>query len=76
MLVLLARWLAGKYFVDNLVVSDTVRPAASDAWDIITESLAAAGWVALSVGVLVAVGAWLVGPGDARHVSARRVAPP
>ena len=35
-LVLLARWLAGKYFVDNLVVSDSVRPAASDAWHIIT----------------------------------------
>ena len=33
-------------------------------------SLAAAGWVALSVGILIAVGAWLVGPG-ARATSAR-----
>ena len=62
-LVLLSRWAAGKYFVDNLVVNDTVRPAASDAWEIITDSLAAAGWVALSVGILIAIGAWLVGPG-------------
>jgi len=69
-LVLLARWGAGKYFVDNLVQSDAVRPAASDAWNIITDSLAAAGWVALSVGILIAVGAWLVGPG-ARATSAR-----
>ena len=69
-LVLLSRWAAGKYFVDNLVQSDTVRPAASDAWNIITDSLAAAGWVALSVGILIAIGAWLVGPGP-RATSAR-----
>jgi len=69
-IVLLSRWLAGKYFVDNLIQSDAVRPAASDAWRIITDSLAAAGWVALSVGILIAIGAWLVGPG-ARATSAR-----
>jgi hypothetical protein len=69
-IVLLSRWLAGKYFVDNLIQSDAVRPAASDAWRIITDSLAAAGWVALSVGILIAIGAWLVGPG-ARAISAR-----
>ena len=69
-LVILARWAAGNYFVDNLIQSDAVRPAASDAWNIITDSLAAAGWVALSVGILIAIGAWLVGPG-ARATSAR-----
>jgi hypothetical protein len=74
-LVLLARLFAGKYLVDNLVVSETVRPAASDAWDIITKALAASGWVALSVGVLVAVGAWLVGPGS-RATSARAAVAP
>ncbi len=63
-LVLLARWAAGTYLVDSLVQSETVRPAATDAWNIITQSLAAGGWVALSVGVLIAVGAWLVGPGE------------
>ena len=75
MLVLLARWLAGRYFVNHIVVSDTVRPAAHDAWQIITQSLAAAGWVSLSVGVLIAVGAWLVGPG-ARATSARTAMAP
>ena len=69
-LVLVARWLAGKYFVDQIVVSDTVRPAASDAWNILTDSLAAAGWVVLIGGVLTAIGAWLVGPGD-RATAAR-----
>ena len=74
-LVLLARLFAGKYLVDKLVVSDTVRPAASDAWDIITRALAASGWVALTVGILVAVGAWLVGPGS-RATSARAAVAP
>jgi hypothetical protein len=74
-LVLLARSLAGNYLVDNIVANDSVRPAASDAWNIITESLAAAGWVALAFGVLIAVGAWLVGPGE-RATSARTALAP
>jgi hypothetical protein len=74
-LVLLIRFFAGKYLVDNLVASETVRPAAGDAWDIITQSLADAGWVALAAGVLVAIGAWLIGPGD-RAIAARAAAAP
>jgi hypothetical protein len=69
-IVLVVRWLAGKYVVDQLVASDSMRPAVSSAWRIITESLAAAGWVALVVGILVAIGAWLVGPGN-RATAAR-----
>jgi len=69
-LVIGARWLAGKYLVDHLVQSDSVRPAVSDAWQIISQPLAASGWVALAVGVLTALGAWLVGPGN-RATSAR-----
>ena len=63
-LVLGARYLAGKYLVDQIVVSDTVRPAASDAWNILTDSLAAAGWVVLIGGALTVAGAWLVGTGE------------
>ncbi len=74
-LVLLARFFAGKYLVDNLVVSETVRPAASDAWDIITKALAASGWVSLSIGALIALGAWLVGPGDRATAARAAVAP-
>ncbi len=64
LIVLVVRWLAGKYVVDQLVATDSMRPAVNSAWQIITQSLAAAGWVALVVGILVAIGAWLVGPGD------------
>ena len=69
-LVIGARWLTGKYLVDHLVQSDSVRPAVSDAWQILTRPLAASGLVALVVGVLTALGAWLVGPGN-RATSAR-----
>ena len=75
LLVLLSRWAGGKYFVDNLIQSDAVRPAASDAWNIITDSLAAAGWVALSVGIMIAIGAWLVGPGDRATAARSSLAP-
>lgn len=74
-LVLLVRWLAGNYLVDNIVANDSVRPAASDAWDIITASLAAAGWVALAFGILIAVGAWLVGPGERATAARTALAP-
>jgi hypothetical protein len=74
-LVLLVRFFAGKYLVDSLVASETVRPAAGAAWDIITRSLADTGWVALAAGALVALGAWLIGPGE-RATAARAAAAP
>ncbi len=74
-LVLGVRWLAGEYFVNELVRSETVRPAASEAWQIITQGLADSGWVALAVGVLVALGAWLVGPGAHAEAARAAVAP-
>ena len=52
-----------------------MKPAVSDAWNIITDSLAAAGWVALVFGILVAVGAWLVGPGQRASAARTLVAP-
>ena len=74
-LVLVARWLAGKYFVDQIVQSDTVRPAASDAWNILTDSLAAAGWVVLIGGALTVAGAWLVGPSEHPTTARAKLAP-
>ena len=74
-IVLVVRWLAGKYVVDQLVATDSMRPAVHNAWQIITQSLAAAGWIALVVGILVAVGAWLVGPGDRATAARAALAP-
>ena len=75
LIVLVVRWLAGKYVVDQLVATDSMRPAVHNAWQIITQSLAAAGWIALVVGILTAIGAWLVGPGKRATASRAALAP-
>ena len=75
MLVLVIRTLAGNYIVDNVVVTESVRPAASEAWRILTDSLAASAWAAVWVGVLTAVGAWLTGEGGRATSSRRWLAP-
>jgi hypothetical protein len=70
LLILILRGFAGRYFVNNIVESDTVRPPAKDAFAIITNLLKGAGWTAVIVGVVALVGVWLSGPGR-RAVQAR-----
>ena len=70
-LVLAARTIAGRYLVSKLVVADSVRPAASHAYAILTHLLKGAGWTAVIVGVVALVGVWLAGPGG-RATDARR----
>lgn len=74
-LVLVVRTLAGRYLVDELVVSDSVKPAMSSAYDIITTLLAGAGWTAVIVGIVALVGVWVTGAGS-RATSARRALAP
>ncbi len=69
-LILIVRNSAGRYFVNNIVESDTVRPSAKDAYSIITELLKGAGWTAVILGAVALVGAWLTGPG--RHAESAR----
>lgn len=74
-LILIVRNWAGRYFVDNIVNSDTVRPSARDAYAIMTGLLKGAGWTAVIIGAVALAGAWLTGPG--RHAeSARRFLAP
>ncbi len=40
LLLLMLRGIAGRYFVDDLVQFDSSRPAAQDAWTILTDLLA------------------------------------
>jgi len=69
-LILIVRNTAGRYFVDNIVKSDTVRPSARDAYAIITELLKGAGWTAVILGVVALAGVLLTGPG--RHAASAR----
>jgi hypothetical protein len=74
-LVLVVRRLAGSYLVENLSDSESVQPAVSEFWRILTGGLAEAGWVALVVGVIGVIGTWLTGGGE-RARSARRALGP
>jgi hypothetical protein len=75
LLVLVARRIGGNYIVDDLVVSETVKPAAANAWDIITSLLADGGWTVLAIGVVALLGTWVAGPTTSGAAVRRRIAP-
>jgi len=73
--LLVVRRVAGSYLVDHLTPSDTVRPAVSAFWEVLSDGLRGAAWALLVVGVIAALGAWLTGEGE-RARTTRRVAAP
>jgi Short C-terminal domain len=74
-LLVAIRALAGDYVVDSLVQSESVKPAASDAWDIVTRLLAGSGWAFVIVGVVALFGIWLAGPGQRARAVLEALAP-
>ncbi len=75
LLLLAVRRFAGDYLVDELAKDDAVKPAAHDAWNILTQVLADRAWVWIVLGIVTLVGVWFVG--DTRRASqARRAAAP
>ena len=75
LLMLAVRRGAGGYLVDQLAEDDSVKPAAQDAWSILTQTLADRAWVWITLGVVTLLGVWFVGDtGLARR--ARRAAEP
>ena len=75
LLLLAVRRFAGDYLVDGLVKDDAVRPAAHEAWDILTQVLADRAWVWIIFGVITLAGVWFVGE-TARASQARSAAAP
>ena len=69
--LLVIRRVAGSYLVDNLTDSDSVRPAVSAFWGILSDGLKEAAWVVVIVGIVGTLGAWITGEGS-RAVAARR----
>jgi hypothetical protein len=73
LLMLAVRRAAGGYLVDHLVKDDSVKPAAQDAWSILTQVLVDRAWVWIILGVVTLVGVWFVGDtrraGQARHAA-------
>jgi hypothetical protein len=75
LLLLAVRRVAGGYLVDQLAKDDSVKPAARDAWSILTQVLADRAWVWIILGVVTLVGVWFVGE-TGRAAQARHAARP
>ncbi len=75
LLMLAVRRFAGDYLVDQLAKDDAVKPAAHDAWNILTQVLADRAWVWIILGIVTLVGVWFVGD-SRRAAQARRAAAP
>jgi hypothetical protein len=75
LLVLIVRSLGGSYVVDELARSDSVKPAAQSAWDIITGLLADGGKTVLGLGLIAILAVWLSGPSRSGTATRRELAP-
>lgn len=62
LLVLIVRSVAGEAVVDSLAATESVKPAASAAWDIATSLLRDGGIAMLAYGAAILLGAVLAGP--------------
>ena len=75
LLVLVARSLAGKYVVDELATTTSVKAAAGDAWEILTALLADGAWAFITLGLVALLGVWLAGATASGTASRRWLAP-
>ena len=75
LLVLVVRRVGGSYIVDDLVQSETVKPAAQDAWDILTAQLRDGGFTLIGLGVVLLLAVWLGGTSSSAVSTRRALAP-
>jgi hypothetical protein len=75
LLVLVVRHVAGGYVVDSVARTEAVKPAAQDAWNILTHPLADGGWTLLGLGAIVLFAGWLAGEGRIATSTRTELAP-
>jgi hypothetical protein len=75
LLMLAVRRFAGDYLVDELAKDDAVKPAAHDAWSILTQVLADRAWVWVVLGLVALAGVWFVGETERAGQARRAVRP-
>ncbi len=75
LVVVLVRNLAGDYVVENIVMEDANRPAAAEAWSILTMLLSDGGWTLVALGIFALIAVWLAGPSRSGTATRRELAP-
>ncbi|MDX6623794.1 MAG: hypothetical protein QOE75_1726 [Solirubrobacterales bacterium] len=73
--VIVARQIAGGIVVDQLVVDESVKPAAEAAWSIATSLMVSIATTVIVVGVLFAVAGWLASPHPSSRATRKVIAP-
>jgi hypothetical protein len=73
--VIVAREVAGGIVVDQLVVNDTVKPAAEETWSIATSLMTSIATTVIVIGVLFGVAGWLASPTGPARTTRRYMAP-
>jgi hypothetical protein len=73
--VIVARHIAGGIVVDQLVVTESAKPAGEAAWSIGTSLMTSIATTVIVVGVLFAASGWLASPTGSARGSRRVIAP-
>jgi Short C-terminal domain len=73
--VVVARQIAGGIVVDQLVKTESVKPAGEAAWSIGTSLMTSIATTVIVVGVLFLIAGWLASPTRGAHATRRFLAP-
>lgn len=73
--VIVARHIAGGIVVDQLVATESAKPAGEAAWSIATSLMTSIATTVIVVGVLFAAAGWLGSPTGSARASRRAIAP-
>jgi hypothetical protein len=73
--VIVARHIAGGVVVDQLVVTESAKPAGEATWSIATSLMTSIATTVIVVGVLFAIAGWLGSPTGSARTSRRAIAP-
>jgi hypothetical protein len=73
--VIVARQIIGGIVVDQLVVDQSVKPAAESAWSIATSLMTSIATTVIVVGVLFGAAGWLASPTESARGTRRAMAP-
>ena len=73
--VVVAREVAGGIVVDQLVVNESVKPAAEETWSIATSLMISIATTVIVIGVLFGVAGWLASPTGSAKATRRALAP-